>query len=184
METCGAPEVTGPLTEALRLQWAYGHPYTPKVPHARKRDLDIWSYKHAIVFVVVQSGFVAGHASLDRSLAGWWASWSYFESCTSDTNLRYTRGGRRDILELFFFLNIRYKFGVHPLLLGKRKVKSRKVFPCFVLGTRTPFLLFTRPPLTCPGLHPLSYERTYSGSPVRGCIHLEKNPSAVLWIWC
>lgn len=43
VKSCGAPEVTGPLTEALRLQWAYGHPYTPKVPHARKRDLYIWS---------------------------------------------------------------------------------------------------------------------------------------------
>ncbi|CAM9768360.1 unnamed protein product, partial [Laminaria digitata] len=30
VENHGTPEVADALVEALRLQWAYGHPYTPK----------------------------------------------------------------------------------------------------------------------------------------------------------
>lgn len=30
IETDGAPDLTKALVEALRLQWAYGFPYTPK----------------------------------------------------------------------------------------------------------------------------------------------------------
>lgn len=30
VESHGTPQVADALVEALRLQWAYGHPYTPK----------------------------------------------------------------------------------------------------------------------------------------------------------
>ena len=38
MENHGTPEVADALVEALRLQWAYGHPYTPKAS-ARRFDI-------------------------------------------------------------------------------------------------------------------------------------------------
>lgn len=49
VEKHGVPEVTGPLVEALRLQLAYGHPFTPKVLLAKTRDLVV---KHGSVVTV------------------------------------------------------------------------------------------------------------------------------------
>lgn len=39
VERHGPPEVTGALMEALRLQWSYGFPYTPRVKRCAEDNL-------------------------------------------------------------------------------------------------------------------------------------------------